>query len=161
MDKTWLIEQLKQKISESANVADIAAQAAQEQAKSGATPQERRQDNRVAIENGRMAQAQAKRAAQAKAELAALEKFVPLARSPRVALGSIVDIEDDEGVGRTIFFAPVGAGTTLTGPGGDGFLTVVTPTSPLGKAMRGRITGDVVDITVRGDVREWEILDIG
>jgi transcription elongation GreA/GreB family factor len=34
---------------------------------------------------------------------------------------------------------------------------VVTPASPIGKAVLGKRTGDVVDVTVEGDVREWAI----
>ena len=74
----------------------------------------------------------------------------------------IVEIEDaDSGEGRTFFLAPVGAGITLTGPGGDGHLSVVTPVSPIGKAVLGRTTGEVVDVTVEGDVREWQITYVG
>jgi transcription elongation GreA/GreB family factor len=46
---------------------------------------------------------------------------------------------------------------TLTGPGGDGLLSVVTPASPIGRAVLGRTTGEIVDVTVEGDVREWQI----
>ncbi|MEJ7602197.1 MAG: hypothetical protein WKG01_30145 [Kofleriaceae bacterium] len=76
----------------------------------------------------------------------------------RIAVGAIVEIEDaDTGEGRT-FLAPVGAGITLTGPGGD--TSVVTPVSPIG-AVLGRITGEVVDVTVEGDIREWQITYVG
>ena len=47
-------------------------------------------------------------------------------------------IEDDEGQEeRTLFMLPVGAGVELSGPGGDGFVVVVTPRSPVGKALMG------------------------
>jgi transcription elongation GreA/GreB family factor len=160
MDKRYLIAQLRQKIADSANIANTASSAAAQQAQTGATPREQRQDSRVAMENTRMARAQAMRAQKAEAELAALDRFNPVAASGtgrRVGLGSLVEIEDDEGLGRTIFVAPAGAGTTLTGPGGDGFLSVVTPTSPVGRAIRGRLQGDEVDVTVKGEVREWVI----
>jgi transcription elongation GreA/GreB family factor len=75
-----------------------------------------------------------------------------------IGLGAIVEIEDEEtGEGRTFFLAPVGAGVTLTGPGGDGVLSVVTPASPIGRAVIGKRVGDVVDVTVDGSVREWQI----
>ena len=45
----------------------------------------------------------------------------------------------------------------MTGPGGDGLLSVVTPASPIGRAVLGRRVGDVVDITVEGELREWQI----
>jgi transcription elongation GreA/GreB family factor len=72
----------------------------------------------------------------------------------KIAVGAIVEIEDsDSGEGRTLFLAPVGAGMTLTGPGGDGILSVVTPASPIGGAVMGRKIGDVVEIADR----EWQI----
>jgi transcription elongation GreA/GreB family factor len=75
-----------------------------------------------------------------------------------IAVGAIVEIEDEEsGEGRTFFLAPVGAGMTLTGPGGDGLLSVVTPASPIGRAVIGRKVGDVIDVTVDGETREWQI----
>jgi hypothetical protein len=60
-------------------------------------------------------------------------------------------------VGRTFFIAPVGAGIELTGPGGDGYLTVVTPSSPIGRAVMGCEAGDVVEIVAAGEKREWTV----
>jgi transcription elongation GreA/GreB family factor len=37
----------------------------------------------------------------------------------------------------------------------------VTPMSPLGRAVVGRRAGDVVDITVEREVREWRITYVG
>ena len=68
-----------------------------------------------------------------------------------MALGAIVDMstEDEEGFAeRTFFVLPVGAGTELTGPGGDGFLSVITPASPVGRALMGRKAGDVVEVEI-------------
>ena len=85
-----------------------------------------------------------------------------LAGTAAIGVGAIVEVEDaDSGEGRTFFLAPVGAGITLTGPGGDGHLSVVTPASPIGRAVLGRRNGDVVDITVDGDLREWAITYVG
>jgi len=98
------------------------------------------------------------------AECDALTAFrpAPLPGSASIALGAVVEIEDeDTGEGRTFFLAPVGAGVTLTGPGGDGHLSVVTPVSPIGRAVLGRRTGDVVDVTVDGEPREWQITYVG
>jgi transcription elongation GreA/GreB family factor len=55
----------------------------------------------------------------------------------------------------------VGAGVELTGPDGDGFLSVVTPLSPIGKAVLGRRVGESVDVTVAGEAREWTITFAG
>jgi transcription elongation GreA/GreB family factor len=49
----------------------------------------------------------------------------------------------------------------LTGPDGDGLISVVTPASPVGAAVLGRRRGDVVDVTVNGEVREWMLTYVG
>ena len=79
-----------------------------------------------------------------------------------IALGALVEVEDeDTGEGRTFFLAPTGAGVTLTGPGGDGFLSVVTPQSPIGRAVMGRREGDTVDVMIDGRERSWTIAWVG
>ena len=57
--------------------------------------------------------------------------------------------------------APTGAGVTLAGPGGDGFLSVVTPASPIGRAVIGRRQGDTVDVVIDGRERAWTIVWVG
>ncbi len=56
---------------------------------------------------------------------------------------------------------PVGAGEELTGPDGDGIITVLTPQSPVGKAMFGKTVGDVAEVTIKREPWEWEITEIG
>ena len=86
----------------------------------------------------------------------------PCAPDAAVHVGALVEVEDaDTGEGRTFFLAPSGAGVTLSGPGGDGFLSVVTQQSPVGRAVIGRRAGDVVDVTVEGEIREWTITWVG
>jgi transcription elongation GreA/GreB family factor len=160
MDKQLLVAQLVERLRASARVALSASEAAAVEARDGATPAERREDARTAIEYGGLARGQGRRAREALGAADALAGFRPgaLARGAAIELGALVEIEDEEsGEGRTFFLAPVGAGVTLSGPGGDGFLSVVTPASPIGKAVLGRRPGDVVDVTVDGDVREWTI----
>jgi transcription elongation GreA/GreB family factor len=89
-----------------------------------------------------------------------LRRFGP---ADRVGPGAMVDvrIEDEKGEEeRTLFFLPVGAGAELNGPGGDGFVVVVTPRSPVGKALMGSRIGDSFEIIVDGQDREWTILDL-
>jgi transcription elongation GreA/GreB family factor len=160
MDKKVLVAQLVTQLEATARTALSAREAAAQEAKEGATPDEKREDARAAHQLQTMGRVQQTRAKQALAEASALATFRPtgLAETARISVGAIVEIEDAEsGEGRTFFLAPVGAGMTLTGPGGDGHLSVVTPASPIGKAVLGKRTGDVVDVTVEGDVREWAI----
>ena len=158
MDKRFLIEQLTEKLRASAQVARKAGQAAADEARDGATAAEKRENARVSQEYSGLARGQSARASQALAEIATLETFrpTPLPKGARIALGAIVEVEE-EGLGRTFFLAPVGAGVELTGPGGDGFLSVVTPKSPLGKAVLGRKVGETIEVMVQGEPRDWTI----
>ncbi len=158
MDKHDLVSQLVRQLEASARAALTARDAAASEARDGATPDEKREDARAAHQLGTLGKANQRRAQQALAEVDALTRFRPGPISDRIGLGAIVEIEDeDSGEGRTFFLAPCGAGMTLTGPGGDGLLSVVTPVSPIGRAVIGKKTGDVVDVTVDGEVREWQI----
>jgi transcription elongation GreA/GreB family factor len=158
MDKKFLVEQLAERLRQASQVARKASAAAAETAREGATPAEKREDARTALEFGGLAKGQKERADRMAAELSTLAIFNPKKLSPQspISLGAIVEVED-EALGRTFFLAPVGAGIELTGPGGDGFLSVVTPISPIGKAVLGRKVGDTVDVTIQNEPREWTI----
>jgi transcription elongation GreA/GreB family factor len=168
LDKTELLAQLADRLRQSDRVAHRAEADAREAARSLATESEKREDGRAAIEFGSLATGQAARARRVQEELKALADFqetgLPrFARKAPVALGALVDVssEDDEGfTERTFFVLPVGAGTELTGPGGDGFLSVITPASPVGRALMGRRAGDTFDVTLAGEVREWTVLEV-
>jgi transcription elongation GreA/GreB family factor len=80
-----------------------------------------------------------------------------------VGLGAIVDVSVEGARGeeeRTFIVLPVGAGTELTGPGGDGFLSVITPASPVGRALMGKRAGDYVDVTINRETREWKLVEV-
>jgi transcription elongation GreA/GreB family factor len=156
MDKQFMVEQLASRIRESAQVALREQEAAASEARDGATPDEKRADARVALEFSNLASAQGRRASAALDDLAVIEKFRPPELRAQIALGTIIEIEDGD-EGRTVFLAPVGAGIELTMPDGDGFVTVVTPASPLGKAVLGRSVGDTVEVVVKGEPREWTV----
>lgn len=160
MDKAILVTQLVDSLRASVLLARDARDAAALEAREGATPAEKREDARAAIEHGAMARAQDRRKRDAEAALEQVIGFrpPPFGGKAAIAVGAVVEIEDeDSGEGRTFFLAPVGAGTLLTGPGGDGLISVVTPASPVGRAVLGRRVGDVVDIVIDGNERSWAI----
>lgn len=164
VNKELLVEQLRTQLSAAARAALAASELLAHEAKEGATPDEKREDARAAHQVSSMGRAQDKRARIAMEQADSLLHFRPTEFPPTstVMLGAIVEIEDTEtNEGRTFFLAPVGAGTTLTGPGGDGYLSVVTPASPIGRAVIGKRAGDTVDVTVDGDTREWAITFVG
>jgi transcription elongation GreA/GreB family factor len=163
MDKSALVEQLIEKLRASARTAEAESDAAAIEARDGATPGERVEDSRTALEFSRIARAQALRAQEIRAAIDVLAAFQPkpFERRAPVELGALVEVEDEEGRGQTLFLAPVGAGEELTGPGGDGFFTVVTPKSPIGSAVLGKREGDGASARIRGETREWTVVWVG
>lgn len=164
MDKQDLVAQLVASLRSAASAALSASDVTAQEARDGATPAEKREDARAAHQASTLGKAHSQRAQRAIAEADSLTSFRPVGLGPRaaIAMGAVVEIEDTESKeGRTFFLAPVGAGVTLTGPGGDGFLSVVTPSSPVGRAVLGRRVGEVVDVTVEREVREWQITYVG
>ena len=147
MDKRDLTAQLTEKLKRIYDQALRADEDARLDAKTGAP----RAVNLAAACRTRL------EAARAAWEAVADFKPVPLPKGARIGLGALVEVEDGDD-GKTLFVAPAGAGEELTGPGGDGFLHVVTPASPLGRGLMGKKVGDCVEVMVKGEPTEWDIV---
>ncbi|MBC7792847.1 MAG: GreA/GreB family elongation factor [Clostridia bacterium] len=167
--KRYFIEQLKERYSEILGVARRAEVDARDAAMTMQTESEKKEDARAAIEFGSLAKGQALRMRRAHEEMEILGKFaqreIPaFNQKSGIAMGAMVDVSVDNDEGdfeeRTLILLPVGAGTELTGPGGDGFISVITPWSPIGKNLLGKRAGDVIDVTIDGELREWTIVDV-
>lgn len=166
--KTYFIEELKRHYQEAvaaARTAEVnAAQAADEVRKQARN----KDDAKAAVEPGRMASGHRKRRQRAVRELDTLIQFASqgikaFGPNSKIALGAMIDvsIEGDDGQEeRSLFMLPVGAGTELTGPGGDGFISVIGPQSPVGMALTGAAVGDELEVVVAGRDREWTVVDI-
>ena len=165
--KAYFIDELKKVYSD--RIAAAARAEAEAATEAERDPSEERRDaaNESALQ-GRLATGHRKRRLRAVSEMEYLidfvEKGLPRYRpGDRVGLGALVDveIEDQEGTEeRTLFMLPSGAGVELTGPGGDGFVIVVTPNSPVGKNLMRAREGDEFEIVIDGRDREWRIRDV-
>ena len=146
MDKTFLVRQLGEKLRAAVQSAHAASEEARADARSGAA----RAVN--------LAKGQGLRSVAAREALDALDGFHarPLSRGEPIGLGAVVEVEGELG-GKTLFVAPVCGGEELTGPDGDGIFQVVTPVSPLGRALMGKRTGAQVEVTVGGEPVEWTV----
>jgi transcription elongation GreA/GreB family factor len=60
-----------------------------------------------------------------------------------------------DGAPRVVLVAVQGGGETLDVDGTT--ITVVTPASPVGRALLGLRVGDVVELPGRDGTREWEV----
>jgi transcription elongation GreA/GreB family factor len=167
--KRYFVDELKSVYQERIAGAGRAEATAADEADQLRAESTKREDAKTAALEGRMASGHRRRRKQAVVEMETLlgfaergiRRFKP---TDRVDIGAMVDvcIEDENGEEeRTLFFLPVGAGAELTGPGGDGFVVVVTPKSPVGKALMGSRSGDSFEIIVDGRDREWTVVDLG
>ena len=80
-----------------------------------------------------------------------------------IQASAVVTLEDEDDVRTTFFVAPIGGGIQLAVSGVEA--QVVTPTSPLGKALLGKSQGDVIEMraqTLRGPgpMREMTIVEV-
>ncbi len=159
------IAELRRHFTQMGSIAVRAGRDAQEAARDMATESEKKEDARAALEFGSLAYGQAERVRQAREALSTLEQFerTPLpafGRGAAIGLGAIVDVSGEDAE-RTFILLPVGAGTELCGPGGDGFISVITPASPVGKALLGKHAGDTFDVFIKDEWHEWTIVDVG
>jgi transcription elongation GreA/GreB family factor len=128
------------------------AQAAHAAAIEGATHAEAKPENDKdtrGLEQSYLARGQAQRVAEletAVAELTALKLRTFTARDP-VAISAVVSVEEDGAVHR-FFVAPHGGGSLLAGG-----VQVVTPSSPLGRALLGKKIDDEVEVRLPGKTR--------
>lgn len=166
--KAHFIDELKkhyQGIISGARDAELSAAEAADAVHRDAT---QREDAKAATVSARMSSAHRKRRERAAREAEELVRFAhgglrPLARDAKIELGALVDVRietDGDEEERTLFFLPVGAGTELTGPGGDGFVSVVTPASEIGRTLLGSHPGDAFDVELGGTLREWTVLEL-
>ncbi len=132
---------------------------AAESAREGAVHEESRAEgdkDMRATEQSYLARGQAMRAEDLAEQL---QRFAatPLAAfgpDDAIAPGALLCARVD-GVPRIVFVAAHGGGETLDVGGVS--VTVVTPASPVGRALVGLRVGDCVELPGRDGVREWEI----
>jgi transcription elongation GreA/GreB family factor len=156
MDKSKLRAELLALLEQALEAARSAYAAAIE----GATHPEARAENDKdtrGLEQSYLARGQAQRVADLEAGVAnvtamALRVF---GDHDAIASGALVEVEED-GKRTQYFVAPAGGGSVL---GGD--VQVITPASPLGRALAGKRAGDEVELKIGTQKpRELEIIEL-
>ena len=90
-------------------------------------------------------------------------ELLDFSKGKAIQASAVVTLEDEDEVRTTFFVAPIGGGIQLTHAGVEA--QVVTPTSPLGRALLGKSQGDVIEMraqTLRGPgpLREMTIFEV-
>ena len=126
----------------------------------GATHEEAKPENDKdtrALEQSYLARGEAARVEEMREGLAAAKAMVvrAFALGEPVAVGALVATEQ-HGATTVLLLAPSGGGTRLA----TGAVQVVTPQSPLGRALLGKRAGDEFELAVAGRSREIAILSV-
>jgi len=108
-----------------------------------------------ALEASYLAGAQAARVEELKGNIAFVKTLMvePCTTAKATAL---IELDDGEAEPRLYFLLPSGGGAKLQGDGGRE-VTVLTPESPLGRAVLGKKEGDSVEVVTRAGTKEYEI----
>jgi transcription elongation GreA/GreB family factor len=143
-----------------ARAALATASAAAQATKAGATHEEAKPENDKdtrAIEASYLAGAQGERVRELERTVGVLEALPRLEGSGVVGAGALVTLAgpDNELV---CLFAPAGGGEQLDVAGRR--VMIVTPRSPLGRALLGAREGDEVEVELGRKVKKYEVLAI-
>jgi transcription elongation GreA/GreB family factor len=135
------------------------ARAAHRAAIEGATHTEARAENDKdtrGLEQSYLARGQAQRVAELETGIAQVSAMTlrSLAAGDAVALGALVTLEEGK-ARRLVFIAPHGGGTMLSGA-----VRVVTPSSPFGTTLIGKLVDDDVELQLSDRTRTLTIVAI-
>ncbi len=151
LDKAALRDQLVAQLT----AAHDAAQRAHAAAIEGATHEEARAENDKdtrGLEQSYLARGQAQRVAELEAAIGDVTALA-LRTGTKVAMSMLVTVEED-GTEQRYFIAPAGGGAVL------GAIQVITPNSPIGRALIGKTIDDSVELDLRGKKRELVITQV-
>ena len=133
---------------------------AYEASREGATHEEAKPENDKdtrALEQSYLARGQARRVEDLRSNVVDV-KNMPVrdfgAEEP-VALSAVVRVEQNDEP-RMLFLAPQGGGAALHG----GAIQVVTPRSPMGRALMGKLPGDDMEVQVAGRVLDVLVMEV-
>jgi transcription elongation GreA/GreB family factor len=154
--KQLLRDELVGHLEGSLKTLERAHQASREAATHEEAKPENDKDTR-ALEQSYVARGQAIRIEELRTNLVEVRAMPlhPFSEEQPVALGALVMVEEND-QRFMIFLAPHGGGTALSG----GTVQVVTPRSPLGRALLGRRKGDDCEAQVGGRLRELSLLHL-
>jgi transcription elongation GreA/GreB family factor len=154
-EKTHLLAQIRDHLAAELASLEQSAKAAHEAATHEEAKPENEYDTR-GLEASYLAGAQMERVAQLRDSVQRLSRTVlpSFPEGAPIGLGALVDLDQD-GQPLTCFVAAFGAGVPLQLNGKA--VLVVTPQSPLGRALAGRTEGEVVFVDTAQGPKEYEI----
>lgn len=159
IDKQQLFLQLSQRLHAKQQAAVDAQQAAQAGAFHEDNKSEGSKDMRQ-TEASYLARGLAQRVAELQAEVQRLANFKlrDFGANAPIALGTLVQVEDGDGLQAFYFVSPVEGGLSLVQAGQT--VQLISPKSPLGRALLGKTVDDEVDFTSPQGARVLTVLAV-
>lgn len=113
-----------------------------------------------ALEASYLAAGQAERVRELEAAVKILTQLdlKVLGEGTPICASAVVTLEDDDGARSMFFMSPHGGGAKLDLEGTS--VQVVTPQSPLGRALLGRVQDDVIELRGKSGLREMSIIEV-
>lgn len=151
IDKTIIIEQITAQLKKELSLTLIAANNAHKAATDDQSVAETQYDT-LAIEQSYLAEGQSRRVDEIKYAIKRLQSIPPeaLTTKLKINIGSVVQLEKDIDKQQWFFLAPVAGGyrCKLTVQDNTINMVVITPESPLGKAMMNKQLDDEINIKI-------------
>ncbi|CAE6891112.1 MULTISPECIES: GreA/GreB family elongation factor [Vibrio] len=158
MNKVDLVQIIIQQLEDKLQVAHASTQRAIDAATDEETVPEHKYDT-LALEASYLAHGQAMRVQESEEELRqyrtlVLRDFV----DARIAVGAYVELVDENDVEKAFFIGPCSGGLTVEWQGKEVF--VLTPKSPLGRALMGKEEGEEVEMKIGDKTTCYEVVTI-
>lgn len=150
MNKPLLLKHILAELEIVHQSAVDAAQRAYETATDDENAAENKYDT-LGLEASYLAHGQSKRVAECEADVMVFKKLEPLEflSDTPVAIGALVYIEDEMGGEQIIFLSPVAGGLKIKFNNKE--ITLITPSSPLGKALFTCFVDDEIEVAFFND----------
>lgn len=158
MNKKEVVDGIVERLQTELSTLMAAATAAHQAATHEESQAEDRYDTR-GLEASYLAGAQSERAAQLERTIS-LIRLLPLRNAGEedpITPGTLVELDQD-GKRYHYYLAPQGGGVSVRVD--DKTVQVVTPNSPLGGELVGRKVGEVLEVEIHNDVREYEVVSV-
>lgn len=158
MNKVDLVQIIIQQLEDKLQVAHASTQRAIDAATDEETVPEHKYDT-LALEASYLAHGQAMRVQESEEELRqyrtlVLRDFV----DARISVSAYVELVDENDVEKAFFIGPCSGGLTVEWQGKEVF--VLTPKSPLGRALMGKEEGEEVEMKIGDKTTCYEVVTI-
>jgi len=112
----------------------------------------------MGLEASYLAQGQGTRLLEVERSLEYFENLTMADQATLVGLSSLVALNDEQGNHQLLWLAAEAGGLKVQW--GETEVTVITPRSPLGRALMGKVAGDEIAVHITGRTRHYELLAV-